>query len=196
MQLIACVCSFLTNKWLYFLRLRETLNGFQLPVFFLLLFFCQPCPGLQNCKSLLLILKISHYGGERQRDKLNTWYLYCRKTYGHSAWKGDELVYGLPHIESQNSQSTWSHEIKWQIKHVIFLLPPDLWPLNVARWWLTIKRLPSTKSRNPLKDDLLRSRDQLKTFYLHDRNAWSHQSQQLGDLGWVDSNDIVTWPFE
>ena len=132
----------------------------------------------------------------RSRDKLNTWYLYCRKTYGHSTWKGDELLYGLPRIKSENSQNTWSHEIKWQIKHVISLLPLDLWPLNVARWWLTIKRLPPTKSHNPLKHDLLRSRDKLKTCYLHYHNAWSHQSQQPGALGWVDSNNEVTWPFE
>ena len=44
----------------YFLRLRETLNALQLPVFFFLSFFsffCQPYPGLWHSKSVFLILK-------------------------------------------------------------------------------------------------------------------------------------------
>ena len=42
------------------LRLCETYNAFQLPVFSFS-FFCQTCPGLRNCKSVL-ILKTSQYG--------------------------------------------------------------------------------------------------------------------------------------
>ena len=48
------------------LRLCKTQNALQLLVFFLFfvfLFFCQSYPGLQNSKSVFLILKIPRYGG-------------------------------------------------------------------------------------------------------------------------------------
>lgn len=48
------------EKQMDFLRLCETSNTLQLPVF---LFFCQSCPGVWNWESVFLILKISQYGG-------------------------------------------------------------------------------------------------------------------------------------
>lgn len=47
------------EKQMDFLRLCETSNTLQLPVF---LFFCQSCPGVWNWESVFLILKISQYG--------------------------------------------------------------------------------------------------------------------------------------
>ena len=62
---------FAYSKYWDLLRLREMHNTLQLPVFFFLLsfffsFFCQPCPGRRNWKSILLNLKISQYGGWRR----------------------------------------------------------------------------------------------------------------------------------
>ena len=59
-----------------FLRLRKTQNALQLPTFFFFVFFCQPYPGLQNCKSVLLILKILN-------NWCKNWYIHFYKTYDH-----------------------------------------------------------------------------------------------------------------
>ena len=54
------------------MRLRETHNALQLPMFFFLFFFFffsfffQPHPGLRNSKWVFLILKILQYGKSRQ----------------------------------------------------------------------------------------------------------------------------------
>ena len=54
---ILFVASEYVNSNKSFLRLCETHNALQLPVFFFfLLFFYQPGPGLRNCKSVFLIL--------------------------------------------------------------------------------------------------------------------------------------------
>ena len=53
--------SNLANK---FLRLCEMHDVLQLTVFFFS-YFCQSCPGLRNCKSVFLILKISQDGKSR-----------------------------------------------------------------------------------------------------------------------------------
>ena len=72
-----------------FLRLRETLIALQLPFFFSSSFFCQPCAGLRNCKSIFLNLKTSQYGGPRRgverfpRYSCKNWYLHLQKTNGH-----------------------------------------------------------------------------------------------------------------
>ena len=69
----------------------------QLPVFFFLLFFCQPYPGLRNCNSVFLILKISQHDGSRRWVQLfsrcpyknwyKNWYLRFYKTYNHQIWQ-------------------------------------------------------------------------------------------------------------
>ena len=62
-----------------------------------LLFFCQPRPGLWNCKSLFVILKFSQQGGLRQWVQLfskyprKNWYEnWCRhfnRAYDHQVWR-------------------------------------------------------------------------------------------------------------
>ena len=53
-------------------RLHQTYKALQLPLFFFfslfLSFFCQPYPGLRNCESVFLILKVSQsqYDGSRR----------------------------------------------------------------------------------------------------------------------------------
>ena len=78
------------------MRLRETRSTLQLLVFFFL-FFCQPYPELQNCKSEFLILKISQYDRSRRwvqifpryssKNWYKNWYLHFYKTYDHQIWQ-------------------------------------------------------------------------------------------------------------
>ena len=73
------------------LRLHETHNALQLPLFFFFSFFCHLYPGLRNCKLVFLILKISvDRGGEVQlfprypcKNWYKNWYLHFYKTYDH-----------------------------------------------------------------------------------------------------------------
>ena len=55
------------------LHLRDMYNAMHLLVF--VSFFFQLYPGLRNCKSGFLILKISQYGGSRRRVQLFLKYL-------------------------------------------------------------------------------------------------------------------------
>ena len=53
-------------------------------------FFCQLYPGLRNCKSVLLVLKMSQYGGLRRypcKNWYKNWYLHFYKTYDHQFWQ-------------------------------------------------------------------------------------------------------------
>ena len=53
-------------------------------------FFCQLYPGLRNCKSVFLILKIFQYGGLRWypcKNWYKNWYLHFCKTYDHQFWQ-------------------------------------------------------------------------------------------------------------
>ena len=82
--------SFKAIDDIWFLRLHETHNALQFPVFFFFLsFFCHPYPGLGNCVSVFLILKISQYGGSRRGVQLfpmnscKNWYPHVYKTYDH-----------------------------------------------------------------------------------------------------------------
>ena len=56
-------------------------------------------------------------------------------------WLDSVVLYNeeLPLLKSQNPLITWSCKITWQIKYIISLLPQDLWPLILARWWVTGK---------------------------------------------------------
>ena len=82
------------------MRLCETHNDLQLPVFFFFsffVFFCQPCPGIRNWESVFLILKTLNMvdrGGEfsflRAIHIINwykNWYLHFHNTYGHQIWQ-------------------------------------------------------------------------------------------------------------
>ena len=105
-------------------------------------------------------------------------------------WQGGSIQERV--LKSQNLLITWSFKVTWQIKYVISLLLQDIWILNLARWWVTI-RGSTYKVRQPFS--AWSSLDKLKTFYLYP-NAWSHQSWQRGDLGWGAPDHKVTWPFK
>ena len=74
----------------------------------------------------------------------------------------------------------------------VSLLPQGLWPLNVAKRWLTIRNL------NPLNHTTLwtrghvRSRDKSKIFYVHYHNTYGHQTWQGGCIQWGASIHKVT----
>ena len=82
------------------MRLCETQNALQLPVFFFVfffLFFCKPYPELRNCNLVFLMLKILQYDGSRRLVQLflrylcknyySNWYLHFQKTYDHQIWQ-------------------------------------------------------------------------------------------------------------
>ena len=64
---------------IYILRLLETQNALQLPVYFFL-FFCRSCPGSRNCRSGYLILKILEYDKSRRWSCQVWWYKWCTHT--------------------------------------------------------------------------------------------------------------------
>ena len=46
----------------------------------------------------------------------------------------------LPAIKPKVSLITWSWKLNWNIRFAISLLLKGLWPPNLARWWLTMRR--------------------------------------------------------
>ena len=63
---------------------------------------------------------------------------YVSTTTRHMAIKlGKEVIYynGLLCQKSHNPLNTWSHQVTWQIKYVISLLPQCLKPPNLRAWW-------------------------------------------------------------
>ena len=112
--------SFCWNPFIL-LRLRETHNVLQLSVFFVFvsfffLFLCQLYPGLWNCQSVFLILKVSQYGGSRpwvQRFqgihvridiRINISIFF--KTYDHQIWQAG-TTRGFDSNES-NKAGAWT----------------------------------------------------------------------------------------
>ena len=113
-----------------------------------------------------------------------------------------------PSIKSHNFRNKWSHEVMWQIKKVISPRQQGIWSLNMARWWLTMRdfqksyKVTHSVTESSVKSDNLWNlwcfeiRWQIKKFYLHYHNDWSHQRWKSGDLGWGASNHKFTWPFK
>ena len=79
---------------IFLLRLRETHNALQLPVFFLFSFFCLPCSGLRNCKSVFDSNETKAGDSDvipsRLRDKLKT-YLHYQSAFDHQTWQDGNL---------------------------------------------------------------------------------------------------------
>ena len=108
--------KFLINC-LFRLRKHKTHNALQLLAF-------QPYLGFQNCISLFLILKISHYGGPRRWIQLfqkcscknwyKNWYFHFYKNYDYNVSK-DGTSRGRYHVK-----------ITWQLKSILSSLPKCL----------------------------------------------------------------------
>ena len=90
-------------------------------------------------------------------------------------------------IMSHNHSITWSFEIKWQTKNIIFLLPQWFWLPNLAGWIHTITVFFSINSQDPWSRDLARSNDKLNMLHRHYHNDCDHQSWQGGLLHTIRS---------
>ena len=55
----------------------------------------------------------------------------------------------FPSIKSSNPLITLSYKVTETILAAVSLLPQGLWPLNLAKWWLAIRKL------NPLSQKTL-----------------------------------------
>ena len=81
---------------LHYILLRLCEMHYALLLFFFSL-FCQPYPGLWDCKSVFLIIKISQYGESRWWVQLfpmypcknwyKNWYLHFYRTHDHQIWQ-------------------------------------------------------------------------------------------------------------
>ena len=121
------------------LRLRETNNSLQLPVFLLYFFcwfLCQPCPWFWNCKSVFMILKISQYGGGG--DDLSFFQgihvrtdikIYISK-YDHQFWHAG----GVNSCETNQVGADDVVTSGSRDKLKASPLPEWLWPPNLAGW--------------------------------------------------------------
>ena len=79
---------------------------------------------------------------------------------------------GLPHKYWHGSLTMWSCEVTWQLKSNISQYlninrSTTLMEPNVTRWWLVTRGLLDKKSQTIQSHGLGRSRDIIKTLYLH-----------------------------
>ena len=79
---------------------------------------------------------------------------------------------------------TLSCKVIKSISAAVSLLPQELWPLNLAKWWLTIRNLNPWSHTTLWTRDHVGSRDKLKTFYIHYHNTYGHQTWQGGCAQW------------
>ena len=114
-------------------------------------------------------------GVARSRDELKMFYLHCNNAYHHQTWQDGGLPWG-----ACTPKVTWpfDHMVLWNYvtnKINISPLPQYPRPLNLAGWWLTLRR----------------------GFYLlsHHHNAYGQQTWQGVNLLWeVTTHSIPLIP--
>ena len=79
---------------------------------------------------------------------------------------------------------TWLIKITWQAKTRISLLWQYLWPLNLARWWHTMKSFLSKSYMNFQSRGFVKSRDILNALHFHLHYTSSHQTWEGGESPW------------
>ena len=131
-------------------------------------------------------------GVDRSRGKLKPLYLHYQRVYGHQTWQDGNLPW---HLWIHDPLTTWSCEIMWQTKIIIFPLPKFLWPPNLAKWQPILIDTCLLNHMILWSCGLVRSRNNLKSLYHYSHSAFGHQTWQAGDLQWGDSNHNVTPPF-
>ena len=141
------------------LQFRKTHNALQLLVFFLmLLFFYQPCLGLQNCKSVFLILKIPIWRIKAVILTFSVVWIHVRIdtkvgisiSKRHMTTKSDKQV----HLE-ELTQIRWIRQvlvalhvkITWQTKNITTRLPMST---KLGRTVTYLVGLLPIKSHDPL----------------------------------------------
>ena len=131
-----------------------------MPVSFFFSFICKPYPGLWNCKSVFLILKILQYDGSRRWAQLfpkypfknwyKNWYLHFYKTCKEQIWqagtstgvKSNETIHaGAGDVTTSRScdklkthlhyHSIYAHQT-WQGGNLPWWAPPHkvIWPFG------------------------------------------------------------------
>ena len=71
---------------------------------------------------------------------------------------------------------TQSCKVTQNIVAAVSLQPQDVWPRNLAKSWLTIIKFNPSSQTTFWTRGHVRSRDKLKTFYLHYHNTYDHQT--------------------
>ena len=66
-------------------------------------------------------------------------------------------------IMSHDSLTTWSHEVTWQNKNRISHPLQNLWPPNLAEWWLMIRETHTECQVTLWSRDNVSSRDKFKS---------------------------------
>ena len=91
-------------------------------------------------------------------------------------------------------------EITWQPKIITSLLPQCLWPPNLASWWLAMMGFHTCYS-TVWSRGIAKSRDTLKSLYLHYHNFYDHKMCQDDGLPWVTATQkshdhSITWEIK
>ena len=82
------------DEFVRLLSLHKTQNALQLPVFFFFLWFCQPYPGLRNCKSIKILQCgwsrrwVHIYSRYPRKNWYKNWYFHFYNTYDYQIWQG------------------------------------------------------------------------------------------------------------
>ena len=123
---------------IWWLRWHETQSALQLPAF---LFFCQSCPGLRNCKSVFLILKIVNVADQAGE------FSFFQVIHVGTDIRIDISISVRPRNTKSNKQVHLGEltqgrlvKIMCQTKTISPLLQ-CLWPHKLAGWWITLKNL-------------------------------------------------------
>ena len=136
--------QFMKNVNHILLWLRETQNALQLLVFFFFKFFCQPYPGLPNCKFVFLILKIWQYGRSRQLVQHFSRYLYkiwYKNWYLRSSNFTSSYIYRIWLKWGYSNYCWWRHYVKmtWQTKknylYYWSVYTHQPWQVGNLPWW-------------------------------------------------------------
>ena len=134
-------------------------------------------------------------GLARSLDKLKQLYLQQHDAYGHQTGRMVTNLEGLLPIMLLDLLITRFCNITWQIKFIISPLPWFPWPPHFTGVWITMCRFFLLSHMTLWLRGLLRSRDKLKSLYLHYHNFYGHKTWQDGRLLWAASTLNVTWPY-
>ena len=129
----------------------------------------------------------------RSRDKLKTKYLLLSKGYDHQTWQTDNFGERNPSMESHDPLKTWWCVVTWQIKRVKCSLSEDLWPWNLASWWLIVRWTQPWSHSSFWSPGHMRSCHKLKLKYFFLQKTCGHQNLQSGDISGDQVHNEIAW---
>ena len=125
---------------------------------------------------------------------LKTLYLLYCNAYRHRSGQDGDLPWGTLPTKSRDPLTTWSPEITWQTKFIIYPPPQCLWLPKWAGWWPTWRGSYSEFHMTLWSRDLAKLCGKLKALHLHNRSVCDHQTWQGGDLPWgAPTNSCGSW---